>query len=251
MRDRGDLIYNSGSNYSRRNKPCTFGQYSYKRLSEYLLYTEGHLKILIDAQTSLQKQISTLEKQVADCHNSTDWRSIIRISSLQEQLEKVKAEIKALEAHRTRLKSSIFVSDEQRKAVFASMRDRGVLIEYGRSSYIGSSEEKFKILGDRTPRIMHKAVCSDCCAEIQVPFEPEPGRLVYCRECLPSHRKSIEKSEETFKTLGGFRVLKVMHKAVCSDCGAETQVPFKPDPHRPVYCRKCLPNHRKPREKCY
>jgi len=25
-------------------------------------------------------------------------------------------------------------------------------------------------------------------------------------------------------------------------------VPFKPDPERPVYCRECLPNHRKPRE---
>ncbi|MPM93250.1 hypothetical protein SDC9_140386 [bioreactor metagenome] len=42
-----------------------------------------------------------------------------------------------------------------------------------------------------------------------------------------------------------------MHNATCSDCGAETQVPFKPDPDRPVYCRDCLPNHRKPRENRY
>ncbi|MDD3248125.1 MAG: hypothetical protein PHF18_14940 [Methanosarcina sp.] len=39
-----------------------------------------------------------------------------------------------------------------------------------------------------------------------------------------------------------------MHKTKCSDCGVETEVPFKPDPERPVYCRDCLPNHRKPRE---
>ncbi|MDD2439609.1 MAG: hypothetical protein PHD41_05285 [Methanosarcinaceae archaeon] len=39
-----------------------------------------------------------------------------------------------------------------------------------------------------------------------------------------------------------------MHTAICSDCGAETEVPFKPDPERPVYCRDCLPNHRKPRD---
>ena len=39
-----------------------------------------------------------------------------------------------------------------------------------------------------------------------------------------------------------------MHKATCSDCKVETEVPFKPDPERPVYCRECLPNHRTPRE---
>ena len=50
---------------------------------------------------------------------------------------------------------------------------------------------------------------------------------------------------------GGFGGPKEMHNATCSDCGAETQVPFRPDPDRPVYCRECLPNHRKPRENRY
>ncbi|HMK46364.1 MAG TPA: CxxC-x17-CxxC domain-containing protein [Methanocella sp.] len=39
-----------------------------------------------------------------------------------------------------------------------------------------------------------------------------------------------------------------MHKATCSDCGKECEVPFKPAEDRPVYCRDCLPKHRKPRE---
>jgi len=54
---------------------------------------------------------------------------------------------------------------------------------------------------------------------------------------------------------GGFRGgdsgPREMHKTKCSDCGAETEVPFKPDPERPVYCRECLPKHRKPREDRY
>jgi len=29
------------------------------------------------------------------------------------------------------------------------------------------------------------------------------------------------------------------HKAVCTDCGGECEVPFKPNPNRPVYCREC------------
>lgn len=30
-----------------------------------------------------------------------------------------------------------------------------------------------------------------------------------------------------------------MYKAKCSECDMETEVPFKPDPDRPVYCREC------------
>ena len=46
---------------------------------------------------------------------------------------------------------------------------------------------------------------------------------------------------------GGFGGPKEMHKAKCSDCGAETEVPFVPDPERPVYCRECFQSHRPPK----
>ncbi len=36
-----------------------------------------------------------------------------------------------------------------------------------------------------------------------------------------------------------------MHKAVCSDCGKECEVPFKPAEGRPIYCRDCFQNHKK------
>jgi CxxC-x17-CxxC domain-containing protein len=38
-----------------------------------------------------------------------------------------------------------------------------------------------------------------------------------------------------------------MHKVVCSDCGKETEVPFKPTEGRPVYCQECFAKHRPPR----
>ena len=41
---------------------------------------------------------------------------------------------------------------------------------------------------NRGPREMHKAICSDCGKECEVPFEPTPGRPVYCRECYQKHR---------------------------------------------------------------
>ncbi len=43
---------------------------------------------------------------------------------------------------------------------------------------------------------------------------------------------------------GGFGGPREMHDAVCSDCGAQTQVPFKPVEGRPVYCRDCYQKHR-------
>ena len=39
------------------------------------------------------------------------------------------------------------------------------------------------------PREMHKAVCSDCKQDCEVPFKPTEGKPVYCKECYPKHKK--------------------------------------------------------------
>ncbi|HSG84171.1 MAG: CxxC-x17-CxxC domain-containing protein [Nitrosopumilus sp.] len=36
-----------------------------------------------------------------------------------------------------------------------------------------------------------------------------------------------------------------MYKCTCADCGKDSEVPFEPKPDRPVYCKECLPKHRK------
>ena len=38
-----------------------------------------------------------------------------------------------------------------------------------------------------------------------------------------------------------------MHDVTCAECGKETQVPFKPDGERPVYCKDCYVKKRPPR----
>jgi CxxC-x17-CxxC domain-containing protein len=38
---------------------------------------------------------------------------------------------------------------------------------------------------------------------------------------------------------------KPFHEAKCSECGEECEVPFKPDPHRPVYCKACWGKRRR------
>jgi CxxC-x17-CxxC domain-containing protein len=39
------------------------------------------------------------------------------------------------------------------------------------------------------PREMHKAVCSECGKECEVPFKPTEGKPVYCKDCYASKRK--------------------------------------------------------------
>ena len=38
------------------------------------------------------------------------------------------------------------------------------------------------------PREMHKATCSECKSECDVPFKPTEGKPVYCRECFRKRR---------------------------------------------------------------
>lgn len=54
------------------------------------------------------------------------------------------------------------------------------------------------------PREMHKAVCSSCKKECEVPFKPTEGRPVFCRDCFlkskgkaPEPKKEATESEES------------------------------------------------------
>ncbi|MDP7179996.1 MAG: DNA-directed RNA polymerase [Candidatus Woesearchaeota archaeon] len=38
------------------------------------------------------------------------------------------------------------------------------------------------------PREMHKANCSECGQDCEVPFKPTEGKPVYCRECYRKRR---------------------------------------------------------------
>ena len=51
-------------------------------------------------------------------------------------------------------------------------------------------EDFSKQHGNRTPREMHKATCSDCGNECEVPFEPDGERPVYCKDCRKKNRKN-------------------------------------------------------------
>ncbi len=41
---------------------------------------------------------------------------------------------------------------------------------------------------------------------------------------------------------------RVLHKAICADCNKECEVPFKPRPDRPVYCKECFSKRKNPNQ---
>jgi CxxC-x17-CxxC domain-containing protein len=83
--------------------------------------------------------------------------------------------------------------------------------------------------------------CSDCGSDFiftageqlffhDKQFKNEPKR---CREC---------KIKRTAMAGAGSRPnsIRVETHAVCSHCGKETTVPFKPTQGRPIFCRECF-----------
>ncbi len=42
----------------------------------------------------------------------------------------------------------------------------------------------FRPRRDFGPQEMHKATCSECGQECEVPFKPEEGRDVFCKDCF-------------------------------------------------------------------
>ncbi|QOR35996.1 zinc-ribbon domain containing protein [Clostridium sp. 'deep sea'] len=64
-------------------------------------------------------------------------------------------------------------------------------------------------------------------------FTNEPGR---CPECRAARKRQSRGSNNRGRH-GGQRQ---MYPATCSECGKETQVPFKPSGDKPVYCNDCF-----------
>jgi CxxC-x17-CxxC domain-containing protein len=87
--------------------------------------------------------------------------------------------------------------------------------------------------------------CADCGAEFVFTageqmffadkgFKNEPKR---CKACKSARAQGGSAPS-------GNGVQRVETKTVCSQCGKETTVPFKPTQGRPVYCRECFQQRR-------
>jgi CxxC-x17-CxxC domain-containing protein len=88
-------------------------------------------------------------------------------------------------------------------------------------------------------RTMHKATCSDCGAECEVPFQPTEGKSVRCLDCFKKNRPSRGPRRFGGGRKNFDRRPREMHDAKCAECGKNCQVPFKPSGDKPVLCGDC------------
>ena len=64
-------------------------------------------------------------------------------------------------------------------------------------------------------------------------FEHEPTR---CKTCRTTRKGGAGGGGSAGSDTGN----RELHPATCSECGKETQVPFRPTAGKPVYCRECF-----------
>jgi len=102
-------------------------------------------------------------------------------------------------------------------------------------------------------REMFKATCSDCGKACEVPFKPTEGKPVRCQDCFRKNKPQRSfggRDGGNNRRFGGNNNRfgndrpREMHKATCSDCGKECEVPFKPSGDKPVRCRECFQKSR-------
>jgi len=80
------------------------------------------------------------------------------------------------------------------------------------------------------------------------PLEEREGKraksFFHMMRWLKENPKMLRYAKTGWPRLSRYRLFKPfhqnnLHKAVCTDCGNECEVPFKPDKNRPVYCHSC------------
>ncbi len=69
-------------------------------------------------------------------------------------------------------------------------------------------------------------------------FRNEPKR---CKICKTKRVSSLNSAPAPAQN---YRYPKVETKAICSQCGKETTVPFRPTQGRPILCRECFQQKR-------
>jgi len=100
--------------------------------------------------------------------------------------------------------------------------------------------------------------CVDCGVEfihsaadqefyVQKGFVSDPKR---CTSCRANRRAGRESSDYDLRDIGGprgyergERPAREYFAVLCSSCGNQAQVPFKPRMDRPVYCSDCFRSH--------
>ncbi|OGH58856.1 MAG: hypothetical protein A2725_03850 [Candidatus Magasanikbacteria bacterium RIFCSPHIGHO2_01_FULL_33_34] len=101
--------------------------------------------------------------------------------------------------------------------------------------------------------MMHRAICSECGDSCEVPFKPTGSKPVFCSNCFSNQeggrdsRGGRDDRGGRSSSFGGGRdkhrdrdINREMFDVVCSKCGKDCQVPFRPTSDKPLFCNDCF-----------
>lgn len=83
--------------------------------------------------------------------------------------------------------------------------------------------------------------CVDCSNDFQFTAGEQE---FYQEKSLTNTPKRCPECRSVRKRSSGKRAPREMFDVICSHCGVETQVPFKPSEEKPVYCKECFSSSR-------
>ena len=96
--------------------------------------------------------------------------------------------------------------------------------------------------GDRPE--MFDAICDQCGRECKVPFRPSGDKPVYCSACFDQKggddNRRRDFGDRGRRSFDRGREERQMFSVVCDQCGADCEVPFKPQSSKPVLCSRCF-----------
>ena len=104
---------------------------------------------------------------------------------------------------------------------------------------------------------MHKAICDECGASCEVPFKPTGNKPIFCSTCFEKQGGSDSRYDRNDNSRRGGRDFssasaslrrdgrsnsreRQMFPAICDECGAKCEIPFKPSNDKPIYCSTCF-----------
>lgn len=100
-----------------------------------------------------------------------------------------------------------------------------------------------KSYGNDRPELF-SATCANCGKLCEVPFRPTGSKPVFCRDCFKNQEGSDSRGSDrrsdnrsSGRSNSGDRE---MFDAVCSNCGKDCQIPFRPSQGRDVFCSRCF-----------
>ncbi len=84
----------------------------------------------------------------------------------------------------------------------------------------------------------YPAICADCGAKFDLPFEPRTDKPVFCNDCF-KNKKNQDQGRGDYRR-GSDNRNREMFSAVCDKCGSKCEVPFRPSGGKPIFCDNCF-----------